>query len=254
MRQLFLLAAVFTLVGNSCKTGNNHNHAENTGIKTVCPVVETVPVHSTPGEDAADDPAVYINPTNPAKSWIIGTNKKAGLHIYDLQGNELNYLPVGLVNNVDVRYGFTLKNGQKIDLAGASNRSFNGITLLKVNVDSTTLDTILASPIISNVDEVYGFCMCHNATTNKHYAIVNGKNGQIEQWELMATENHQIEARLAYTYKVPSQPEGMVADDENGLLYVGEENHGIWRFELGTQNPPAFVAQSDTSIPTLLTI
>ena len=31
---------------------------------------------------------------------------------------------------------------------------------------------------------------------------------------------------------VTSQPEGMVADDKEGFLYVGEENEGIWRFSL----------------------
>ncbi len=30
--------------------------------------------------------------------------------------------------------------------------------------------------------------------------------------------------------KVPSQPEGCVADDQNDLLFLGEEDVGVWRF------------------------
>src|SRR3546814_8619832 len=42
--------------------------------------VETVPVKS-PG-DAADDPAIWANPDDPAASLIVATDKKAGLYLY----------------------------------------------------------------------------------------------------------------------------------------------------------------------------
>ena len=32
-----------------------------------------------------------------------------------------------------------------------------------------------------------------------------------------------------------SEPEGCVVDDANGLLYVGEEDVGIWRFAAGPE-------------------
>ena len=40
-------------------------------------VRETDPV-GTVNADAADDPAIWRNPADPARSWIIGTDKKAG--------------------------------------------------------------------------------------------------------------------------------------------------------------------------------
>ena len=53
--------------------------------------------------DAADDPAVWVNPDDPSKSVIVGTDKEGGLMVYDLAGRQLQYLPVGDMNNVDVR-------------------------------------------------------------------------------------------------------------------------------------------------------
>src|SRR5690349_18940732 len=64
----------------------------------------------------SDDPAYWINPGDPQKSLIIGTDKggDAGdgtLFVFDLQGNELKDKTVKNIkrpNNVDVAYGFQL--------------------------------------------------------------------------------------------------------------------------------------------------
>ena len=46
--------------------------------------------------DAADDAAIWIHPTDPSQSTIIGTDKSDdghGLVVYDLSGRELFYYP-----------------------------------------------------------------------------------------------------------------------------------------------------------------
>src|SRR5687768_14696287 len=49
--------------------------------------VETTPVpHSG---DAADDSAVWVHPTDPALSRIIGTDKLGGIAVYDLSGRQV---------------------------------------------------------------------------------------------------------------------------------------------------------------------
>ena len=68
--------------------------------------VETEPVPSS--GDAADDAAVWIHPTDPALSLILGTDKDAGLAAYDLAGVQVQFSPDGELNNVDVRYDFPL--------------------------------------------------------------------------------------------------------------------------------------------------
>ena len=62
---------------------------------------ETAPV-GTAKADAADDPAIWVDPANPGRALIVATDKKAGLHVYDLAGRDLAFLEGGRVNNVDV--------------------------------------------------------------------------------------------------------------------------------------------------------
>jgi 3-phytase len=54
--------------------------------------VESDPMPERVGDDAADDPAVWIHPTHPEMSLILGTNKKGGLAVYNLEGKEVAYL------------------------------------------------------------------------------------------------------------------------------------------------------------------
>jgi myo-inositol-hexaphosphate 3-phosphohydrolase len=99
----------------------------------VSATVETAPVHSS--ADAADDPAIWIHPTDPSQSTVIGTDKSSdghGLVVYDLSGRELFYYPHGRMNNVDVRYNFPLGN-TRVSLVGVSNRS-RSLDFYKVNV------------------------------------------------------------------------------------------------------------------------
>src|SRR5881628_1843479 len=72
--------------------------------------------------DAADDPAVWIHPQDPALSLILGTDKLGGLHTYNMDGSEQQLVSDGSKpNNVDVLYDFKL-GGRTVDLAVGSVR------------------------------------------------------------------------------------------------------------------------------------
>ena len=75
---------------------------------TVTALRETAPVPHT--GDAADDPAIWVHPTNPSMSTVIGTDKLGGLAVYDMTGKQLYYYADSKPNNVDLRYGFMLNN------------------------------------------------------------------------------------------------------------------------------------------------
>ncbi|GAF04607.1 phytase [Saccharicrinis fermentans] len=198
---------------------------------------ETTPVKSNLGDDAADDPAIWINKIHPEKSMIIGTNKKAGLNVYDLQGNELQFIPIGKMNNADVSYNFAYK-GQQVDLLAGSNRTSQSIDVLLIDgANQKIIEKPLCS-IPSSVDDVYGLCMYFDAVANKHYVFVNGKNGKIEQW-LLKNDNDSIKGELARSFWVSSQPEGMVVDHVTNTLFVGVEEDAIYKFKAQ--------AQADTS-------
>jgi 3-phytase len=74
--------------------------------------------------------------------------------------------------------------------------------------------------------------------SGKFYAFINGKNGQVEQYELLAATGDRVDARLVRQWSLPSQVEGMVADDESGWLFIGEEDCCIRRYPAEPDQEP----------------
>jgi 3-phytase len=191
------------------------------------PVAATVETAQVPHEgDAADDSAIWVHPSNPALSTVIGTDKKGGLAVYDLAGQQLQYLPDGNMNNVDLRAGFPL-GGQAVALVAASNRN-NTIALYRVNPTTRRLENAAARVIATGAG--YGACMYHSPTTGKFYYFANSEQGEVEQWELFDDGSGQVDAVKVRAFDVGSQTEGCVADDQLGHLYIGEEAKGIWKY------------------------
>ena len=77
--------------------------------------------------DAADDPAIWIHPTDSSKSIIYGSNKTYGIDAFDLEGKRLHSYEVGRINNIDVRYGFPLNDTTQIDILAGTEREHNQI-------------------------------------------------------------------------------------------------------------------------------
>ena len=198
----------------------------------VVPDAETGAVHSPHADDdAADDMAIWVNAADAEKSLIIGTNKKGGVVVFDLQGAEKAFYPTGRINNIDVMYGFMLGNKQ-VDLVGCTNRSDQSIDLFQLNPTDGTLSDIAAGTLkidTNAVKDVYGFCFYQSKRVKKSYLFVSGKNGTVQQFELVRTPDNKIDLKLARQIAFDSQTEGMVADEDFGVLYVGEEDKGIWK-------------------------
>jgi 3-phytase len=224
-----LLILLIAFLFDSCNRPSEGSAKAGKHISnTVVAAIETEPTPQGKNDDSADDPAIWIHPTLPEKSFIIGTDKKGGLATYDLTGKELNYYAAGDMNNCDLRTGFSL-NGDTIEILAASNRSMQSVSLFRIG-ENGTLDSIHNRIIQSKLsDEVYGLCMYQSKITGLFYVFVNGKSGEVEQYELFAAEN-KVDAKLVRSFKLGTQTEGMVADDETGNLYIGEEVAGIWKF------------------------
>ncbi len=204
-------------------------------ILRVAAQFETKPVPQVASEDAADDPAIWIHPVYPDSSRIIGTDKKGGLAVYDLKGNEIFYYSDGEMNNADLRYRFPLKD-DTIDILAVSNRTSNSISIYAISRNGSLIK-IHKRPITTEMDdEVYGLCMYKSLKSGKYYVFMNNKYGVVEQWELFSSEN-QVDARIVRKLKLATQVEGMTADDETATLFVGEEDEGIWRFSAEPDGP-----------------
>src|SRR5690606_14558437 len=114
---------------------------------------ETAPVPHA--GDAADDPAIWVHPTDPSRSTVIGTDKLGGLAVYDLAGQEVQYRADGRFNNVDLR-PFRL-GGASISLVAASDRSTRSIAIYRVDPTTRLLEPIHPRTIATGID-VYGLC------------------------------------------------------------------------------------------------
>ena len=182
--------------------------------------------------DAADDPAIWIHPQQPSLSRVLGTNKKQGLLAYDLQGKLLQELPVGRLNNVDLRPNFKL-GAHTVDLAVASNRDRNSLSLFSIDRQSGELRE--AGEIPTPLKEIYGICLFQPAS-GELYAIANGKDGTFLQYRLSAP-NGSVQGELVRQFKVDSQPEGCVADDQRQRLFLGEEDVGVWAVDARADQP-----------------
>jgi 3-phytase len=192
------------------------------GNKTA--TAETDPVPNT--GDAADDPAIWVNPSNPALSTIIGTNKLGGLAVYDLSGKQLHYYGGIRPNNVDVRYGFNL-GGTQVDIVTASETDSDTILVYRIDPGSRGLVDVRASARDTGFG-VAGLCMYKSPSSGRYYVFVSDSSGNVRQFELIGTGGA-IDYTLVRSLGFGSVTEGCVADDHHGTLYISQEDVALWR-------------------------
>lgn len=191
----------------------------------VHPTIESDPV--TSAADAADDPAIWANPDNPAASWVIGTDKQGGLHVYDMQGKSRFFAADGKMNNVDLRTGYRLA-GRDIVLVTASDRTNKAIAIYSLDTATGSLTNIADGIQATGLSDPYGQCM-YRSKRGRTYVFISDPDGLVRQWELVPTRAGKVEAKQVRDIKFSSQTEGCVVDDANGTLYVAEEDIGLWR-------------------------
>ena len=233
-------------------------------IPTVTPTVESRPALLDDGTKPfsqradADDPAIYVNATDSNKSLVVTSVKNGGLRIYDLAGNLLQTInpsnPDIRYNNVDLQYGFSL-GGQKIDIAVASDRNNDKLAIFKIdangaggnfltNITNSSVATIFqGAPFTGTFSpsarSAYGLAIYRSPATNDYYAFATRRQtGDVAQLKLVDKGNGTIGYDLVRNFTIPSsktagaspQLEGIVADQETGFLYIGQEDVGIWKF------------------------
>jgi len=186
---------------------------------------ETVAVGTTRA-DAADDPEIWVDPADPSRAVILGTDKQAGLYAYGLDGAVLSFIPDGRLNNVDLRGGFPTPWGERV-LVAASDRGRMGAALYLMHPSTFELTPWGVVPL--DLSEPYGLCVGRRG--DDFLVFVNSTDGQVRQVAVRAGADGAIEARGERQFSVPTQPEGCVVDDARGRLYVGEEAAGIWLFD-----------------------
>ncbi|OJF10534.1 phytase [Couchioplanes caeruleus] len=147
----------------------------------------------------ADDPAIWLHPTNHGRSVVVATAKEGGLRAYSLTGRQLQSIaaPVGSgseeagrFNNVDLAYGVRLA-GVPSDLAVVSDRGRDTLRTYRIDPAAaaggraplTDVSDPAAPPVFSSSpDEVgdqataYGLATWRDPASGQHYALVSRRH------------------------------------------------------------------------------
>ncbi|MFJ9935380.1 phytase [Streptomyces virginiae] len=183
---------------------------------SVTATVETAPVsHSG---DAADDPAIWVHPTDPAKSVVVATDKKGALEVYDMTGARIQRITGDYGNNVDLRGNIVVS---------ADDEAADGNGALHVyRIDPATRQLKRLRDIPTEVT-AHGICLYTSPASGKLYAFPNSTSGRVEQWEL-SVKGDAVTATSVRLWDAGSAVEGCYADETTGKLYLGEEDVGVW--------------------------
>ncbi|MFD9369468.1 phytase [Streptomyces sp. NPDC060020] len=183
---------------------------------SVTATVETAPVsHSG---DAADDPAIWVHPTDPAKSVVVATDKKGALEVYDMTGARIQRITGDYGNNVDLRGNIVVS---------ADDEAADGNGAMHIyRIDPATRRLTWLKDVPTEVT-AHGICLYTSPASGKLYAFPNSTSGRVEQWEL-AVNGDAVTATSVRLWDAGSAVEGCYADETTGKLYLGEEDVGVW--------------------------
>lgn len=186
-----------------------------------------------------DDPAIWINPADPAKSLVVGTDKDSdgSLYVFNLEGKIVNKVS-GLKrpNNVDIAYGLKL-NGRSTDIAVLTERESGRIRIYSMP-DLKALDKG-GSEVFSGEQEhsPMGIALYTNPADSTLYAIVGRKSGPSESylWQYRLSDNG--DGSIAATivrkfgqYSGKKEIESIAVDNELGYVYYSDELFGMHKY------------------------
>lgn len=206
------------------------------GTGTLQPVVITDPTaHDT------DDPAIWINPKDPAQSLVIGTDKDSdgGLYVFDLAGKNLkekNVLGLKRPNNVDIAYGFPLR-GIPTDIAVVTERETDRLRIFSLPdmkpVDGGGL------PVFAGEQErkPMGIALYTRSGDGAIFAIAGRKSGPAQgylwQYRLTADSAGIIRGEVVRkfgNYSGKKEIESIAVDNELGYVYYSDELYGVHKY------------------------
>lgn len=233
-----LAGALAVVVLAQCSPSSSATLLRPNPVAVVQPAVVTDPVpHDT------DDPAIWINPANPAQSLIVGTDKDAdgGLYVFDLHGKMLPGKTVRNLrrpNNVDIAYGLKL-NGQPTDFALTTERELFRLRAFRLPdmqpLDLGNLDVFAGEPLAERLP--MGIACYTRPTDGALFAIVGRKVGPKEgylwQYQLGDDGTGHIKATLVRKFGKWSgkkEIESIAVDNELGFIYYSDEGVGVRQY------------------------
>lgn len=193
--------------------------------------VETDPVGTA--DDAADDPAIWRNAADPAGSLVVATDKQAAIHVYDLKGKRLHSAPSPRLNNVDLR---DVGGATGVLVAASDRQDIANAIMALFRLDTTARQLVPIGSIAVGAGEAYGMCLWQRASDKALFGFLVLKDGRIDQVALDLAGPVPT-GKVVRSMKLATQSEGCVVDDRTGILYVTEEDVGLWKFDAAPDAP-----------------
>ena len=212
-------------------------------VAALMPRVVTAPVdHDT------DDPAIWINPTNPAQSLVLGTDKDSAgaLYAFDLAGRVVGKVPdLRRPNNVDIAYGLML-GGQPTDIAVVTEREAQRLRVFRLP-DLMPLDQGNLTVFFGDTTRPpMGIALYTRPTDHAIFAVVGGKSGPAEDylWQYQLADDgtgkvQMTKVRAFGRYSGRKEIEAIAIDNELGYVYYSDEQFGVHKYRADPDAPAA---------------
>ncbi|HEX9971391.1 MAG TPA: phytase [bacterium] len=234
MVRLISVIGISIIIFLNCSKKASENKTE---LKPIEPLVITEPVKYD-----TDDPAIWINPDDPSKSLIIGTDKDqdGALYVFDLSGKIIEEKTIRNLqrpNNVDVEYGLML-NGATTDIAVTTERYTNKLRIYSlpdmIEIDNGGIDVFEGEAM----REPMGIAIYKRPSDGFIYAIVGRKagptnGGYLLQYLLADDGTGKVKGTKVREFGIWSgkkEIEAIAVDDELGYVYYSDETAGVRKY------------------------
>lgn len=235
-----LLLALLGIAGTSLiLPGSGDPTALSDESLPLAPKVATEPVATD-----ADDPAIWIHPTDPGRSLVIGTDKiekTGGIWVFSLSGKTVQSIgSIDRPNNVDVEYGFKL-GGETVDLAVATERGVKALRVFAIDRSSGKLSDVTGRTAVfkdrqGEAAAPMGIGLFKRPSDGAVFAIVGSKTGPttgyLHQYRLIEDQGKvSLDfVRSFGSFSGEGEIEAIVVDDALGHVYCADEGAGLRKY------------------------
>ncbi len=205
--------------------------------------------------DDPDDPAIWVHPTDPARSLIIGTNKveapKGALVVFGLDGAARQTVDgLDRPNNVDVEYGLSV-GGAATDIAVAAERLKGQLRIFRVGEDGIADITSIGNTRVfsgraGEEGAPMGVSLYRRPRDGAIFAVVAPKAGPREgylgEYRLEDDGAGRVKAtfvRYFGRFSGTGEIEAVAVDDALGYVYYADEGDGIHKYHADPEHAEA---------------
>ncbi|WP_137149911.1 phytase [Devosia sp. FKR38] len=222
-------------------------------VAEVAPTLQTPILTEADADADADDPAIFVNAADSAKSLVVTAVKNGGIRVYGLDGSLIQtVLPAedGRINNVDIVYGFTLDDGSKADLVLAADRGLDIIRAFRIDPAAAEPLSEITDPAaarafpkrytndgtatednpVDDQNTVYGLAAWSDPAAGKTWIVGTQRHQPtVGVFTLMATAGGKVQAVLDHEFRGVTTQDGQdlwAENDDDPLLDFSPQFEG----------------------------